>query len=107
LQIRDDTISHEYPRKENCAASSLLPAERAALSQTGLATGGLAQDGGASLADDDGLGVREDGGDGEAAGALDVHEEGSGSGHKGLELVLLRLGGGRRVEEVNSQNHFE
>jgi hypothetical protein len=84
LQIRDDTISHEYPRKENCAASSLLPAERAALSQTGLATGGLAQDGGASLADDDGLGVREDGGDGEAAGALDVHEEGSGSGHKGL-----------------------
>lgn len=28
--------------------------------------------------------MREDGGDGEAAGALDVHEEGTGSGHKGL-----------------------
>jgi len=28
--------------------------------------------------------VREDGGDGEAAGALDVHEEGAGLGHKGL-----------------------
>jgi hypothetical protein len=28
--------------------------------------------------------VREDGSDGEAAGALDVHEEGAGLGHKGL-----------------------
>jgi hypothetical protein len=28
--------------------------------------------------------VGEDGGDGEAAGALDVHEEGAGTGHKGL-----------------------
>jgi hypothetical protein len=35
--------------------------------------------------------VREDGGDGEAAGALDVHEEGAGGGHKGLELVLAGL----------------
>ena len=65
-------------------ASSLLPAERAALGKTGLATGGLAEDLGAAGADDDGLGVREDGGDGEAAGALDVHEEGAGAGHKGL-----------------------
>jgi len=37
--------------------------------------------------------VRENGGDGEAAGALDVHEEGSGLGNKGLELVLLGLSG--------------
>lgn len=29
--------------------------------------------------------MRENGGDGEAAGALDVHEEGSGLGNKGLE----------------------
>jgi hypothetical protein len=64
--------------------SCLLSTERAALGESGLATGGLAQDGGAALADDDGLGVREDGGDGEAAGALDVHEEGAGGGHKGL-----------------------
>lgn len=62
----------------------LLPAERTALRQTSLATRGLAQDGGAALADNDGLGVREDGGDGEAAGALDVHEEGSGNRHQGL-----------------------
>lgn len=65
-------------------AMHLLPAERAALRQPSLATGGLAQDGGAALADDNGLGVREDGGDGEATGALDVHEEGSGSGDQGL-----------------------
>ena len=29
--------------------------------------------------------MREDGGDGEAAGAFDVHEEGAGCGHKHLE----------------------
>lgn len=62
----------------------LLPPERAALGESGLTTGGLAEDGGASGADDDGLGVREDGGDCEAARALDVHEEGSRSRHKGL-----------------------
>ena len=45
----------------------------------------------AALADDDCVGVREDGGDGEASGALDVHEEGAGSGHEGLELVLVGL----------------
>jgi len=71
-------------------ASALLPAERAALGKTGLTTGGLAEDLGAAGADNDGLGVREDGGDGEAAGALDVHEEGAGTGHKGLSGVCVR-----------------
>ena len=66
----------------------LLPAERAALGQSCLTTSRLAEDSGAALADDDGLGVGEDGGDGEAAGALDVHEEGSGGGHKSLVAVL-------------------
>lgn len=98
-------------RKENppplvhYSGTSLLPAERAALSETGLATGGLAQDGGASLADNDGLGVREDGGDGEASGALDVHEERAGSRDQSLELVLLGLSGRSRVEKINSENH--
>jgi len=48
--------------------------------------------------------VREDGGDLEAAGALDVHEERVGLGHDLLELVGagLSLGGG--VEEVDSEN---
>jgi len=76
----------------------------------------------AALADDDCVGVREDGGDGEASGALDVHEEGAGSGHEGLELVLAGLTacmlvdrrggesgdvsvrGGGGVEKVNSEN---
>jgi hypothetical protein len=66
----------------------------------------LAQDGGASLADDDGLGVREDGGDGEAAGALDIHEERSGSRDQSLQLVLLSLSGRARVEKINSENHL-
>src|SRR5690554_6199991 len=74
----------------------LLPPERAALSESGLATGRLAEDSRAALADDDGLGVGEDGGDGEAAGALDVHEERAGAGHKGLQFVShYRRGGGR------------
>jgi len=84
----------------------LLPAERAALSQAGLTTSGLAQDLRAALADDDCVGVREDGGDGEASRALDVHEERAGSRDKGLELVLAGLSGGRGVEKVNSENHI-
>ena len=56
-------------------ASPLLSPERAALSETGLATGGLAENGRAAGADDDSLSMGVDGGDGEAARALDVHEE--------------------------------
>jgi hypothetical protein len=63
----------------------LLSPERAALCESSLATGGLAQDLRAAGADDDGLCVREDGGDGEAAGALDVHEEGSWAWDEGLQ----------------------
>ncbi len=70
---------------------SLLSPERAALCETGLATGRLAQDLRAALADDDGLCVREDGGDCEASRALDIHEEGAGSGDEILELVLAGL----------------
>lgn len=89
LQIQDESPyhkSHQFTQgKETCPdASSLLSSERATLGESGLATGRLAQDGGAALADDNGLGVGEDGGDDEAAGALDVHEEGSGGGDKSL-----------------------
>lgn len=55
--------------------SSLLSSERASLSQTSLSSCWLAQDGRAAGTDDDGLGVGEDGGDCEATGALDIHEE--------------------------------
>ena len=61
----------------SCWADDLLSPKAAAFCETGLATSGLAQDLRAAGADDDGLGVAEDGGDGEAAGALDVHEEGA------------------------------
>jgi len=88
-------------------ASRLLSPERAALGEAGLATGGLAEDLGAAGADDDGLCVGEDGGDGEAAGALDVHEEGAGTGDEGLELVLAGLSGGSGVEEIDCENHLD
>lgn len=70
--------------KREAEANRLLSSERAALCETSLSSGRLAQNGRASSTDDNGLGVREDGGDGEAAGALDIHEEGSGSRYKGL-----------------------
>lgn len=58
-------------------------------------------------ANDNSLGVREDGGDCEAAGALDVHEEGSRAGHKLLELVLAGFGRWGWVEEVDCENLIE
>lgn len=64
----------------------------------------MAEDGGATLADNDGLGVGEDSGDGEAAGALDVHEEGPGARDQSLQLVLLSLGSRAGVEKINGEN---
>lgn len=81
------------------ARTPLLPSERAALCESCLATGRLAQDSGAALADDDGLGVGEDSGDGEATRALHIHEEGAGGGHKGLLCaVSVVVGDGRGRE---------
>jgi hypothetical protein len=77
----DEGSRHHHRRR-------LLPPERAALGKTGLATGGLAQDLRAAGADDDGLCVREDGGDGEAAGALDVHEERAWAGDESLWVAV-------------------
>jgi hypothetical protein len=42
----------------------------------------------AALADDDCVCIREDGGDGKAARALDIHEERTGGWHELLELVV-------------------
>lgn len=90
LRLPGDSCRHHPPDPASPLPSvarwcSLLPPERAALCQPRLTTGGLAQDLGAAGADDDGLGVGEDGGDGEAAGALDVHEEGARAGDEGLQ----------------------
>lgn len=89
------------------ARTPLLPSERAALCESCLTTGRLAEDSGAALADDDGLGVGEDGRDGEASGTLHVHEEGAGGGHEGLELVLLGLSRRAGVQEIDSENHLD
>ena len=73
--------------------------------ESSLAPGGLAQDRGASDAEDDGLGVAEDGRDLVAAGALDVHEEGVGVLDQPLQLVLPLLILGTRVQEVFGEGH--
>jgi hypothetical protein len=107
----DSRYRNPSSRRHRHYTNRLLPSERAALSETCLATSWLApvalvslcrvvsrgnndlQDLRAALADDNCVCVREDGGDGEAARALDVHEEGAGGGHQGLELVLAGLTG--------------
>lgn len=71
-------------------ASSLLPSEGAAFCESGLATGGLTEDGRAASADDDGLGVGEDSCDCKAARALDVHEKRSRGRNKSLQDPLVR-----------------
>lgn len=63
---------------------ALLPSERAAFCKASLTTGGLAEDGRAGTTDDDCLGMRKDGRNVEAAGALHVHEERPRSRDKGL-----------------------
>jgi len=67
----------------------LLSPEGAALSQTSLSTCWLTENGRAAGADDDCLCVGENGGDCEAAGALDIHEEGAGSWNKVLWIIML------------------
>jgi len=49
----------------------------------------------------------EDGCNGEAAGALDIHKEGSGGGDKVLKLVLASLSGWGRVEKIDCENHLD
>lgn len=101
----------------------LLSPERASLCESSLATSRLAQDLRAAGANDDSLCVRENSRDGETAGALDIHEEGSWAGHEHLgillvtgraltrvcdgvylQLVLASLGLRRWVEEVDGEN---
>jgi hypothetical protein len=80
----------------------LLSSEGRTLSELGLTTSGLGKDSGAGAAGDNGLGVRENGGDRETTRALNVHKERSGSSNKGLELVLLELGLLGGVKEILS-----
>lgn len=83
----------------------LLLAVGAALGQAGLTTGGLAQNSGAGAAGDHGLSMRKDGGDGQAALALNIHKITAGSSNELLQLVLLSLRLRSGVKQVNSKNH--
>jgi hypothetical protein len=84
-----------------------LLAERAALDELGLAAGGAGEEGAAILAVDDGGGVRVDGGDVGADGALDVHEERVGALDEAGALVLLALGASGGVAEIGiKEAHF-
>lgn len=80
------------PKRFLFVTYDLLPSEGAALGQSSLATGRLAKDSRAASADNDGLGVREDCGDCEAAVALNIHEERSGAGHKHLLSRKKKVG---------------
>jgi hypothetical protein len=96
------------------------PGMRRTLRESCLTTGGLAEHARARATDDDGLRVRKDRGDGEAAWqmfsiasmvfwqkiltrALHVHEVRVGRLHKALELVRALLGLRERVEEVDGE----
>jgi hypothetical protein len=103
----DEMMQKEARQSFYYLTSCLLSSERAPLSETSLSTGWLAQNGRASGADDYGLCVGEDGGDGEAARALDIHEEGSGSWDKGLKLVLACLRRWGWVEKIDCENHLD
>ena len=72
-------------------------------SKTGLTTGRLAKYLSAAAAKDDRLGVREHSCNGEAARALDVHEERVGALNQTLELVAVLLLLVRWVNEVDSE----
>ena len=68
--------------------------------EPGPAPGGLAQDGGASDAENHGLGVREDGGNLVTSRALDVHEVRVWVLDQALQLVLALLNFGLGVQKV-------
>ena len=81
-----------------------LFAEATSLGEPSLAAGRGAEHDVARSAKDHGLCVAEDGGDLEASGALDVHEEAIGGLHKSLELVCAGLGLHGGVEQID--RHF-
>lgn len=71
------------------------------LSEADFATSGLTDDGLTVWAGDNCLRVAEDGGDGEATGALDIHEVGIRGRHQPLQLVLPLLQLWWWVQQVN------
>ena len=84
----------------------LLLSETAARGESGLATGGLGHDLTATLANNDGLSVAEDGSDFKAVWAFDVHEEAVWGLHQSLFLVFGFFLGQSWMEEIDGERHF-
>lgn len=76
-------FSKSQPRSN--PTQNLLPPEFTPFGELRLTTSRPTKNGRAGTADDDGLGVRVDGGDLHAAGTPDIHEVGAGGLHKILE----------------------
>lgn len=130
FQLLHPSIHHTPPSFIHPSTTHLLLPKRAALRQPRLPSRRLTQHLRAPRTHHHSLGVREDGRDGEAPGALDVHEVGSRGGNESLwrldpggeggngqharpetfkprthlELVLARFGGGRGIEEIDGEN---
>ena len=77
-----------------------LLAEGAAFNEDSLTSGRAAEDGGTVLAVDDGGRVAEDVSDGEARGALDIHEEGVRALNETTALVALTFSASSRVAQI-------
>jgi len=80
----------------------ILPPETAARSQFSFTTSWCGHDGGAAWADNDVLGVAEDGSDLVAAAAFDVHETRVGALYEPLLFMFLLFSGLGGVAEVDS-----
>lgn len=89
----------------NCLLDLL--AEGATLGKPALSTSGLREDNVAASTNDSGLSVTEDGRDGEASWASNIHEEGVGVLYKALKLMLHGLLLGVHVKIVELHFHKE
>jgi hypothetical protein len=93
-------VLHDYFFVLTFIYITLLDTEQGSSSEAGLTSSGLAQEGGATVAHHDSLGVAENGGDVHASLAADIHEERVGRLDQSALLVLSLLNGNVGVEEI-------
>jgi len=98
-------VDPSSPTLAGMRGSVLFPTEGATLCEPGLAPSWLAEDGGASGADNDRLGMTKDRRDLIAAGAFDVHEVGVGTLNQPLQLAFSLLFLDRWVQKIFSKRH--
>ena len=89
--------------EENCDRKIKIYEERPEV--PGFPSGRLAQDCGATGADDDRLRVTKHGRDLVASGALDVHEVRVGTLHQTLQLAFPTLLFNRRMQKIFGERH--